>query len=313
MANVFFQATQDALENITAAFDFVHPLRAGMKYTRRKISEINASNPAADGRIFQSEVDPDQEIHGVDYRSSYIDTPWEQQEEQLAWLLLNNLLAIHEGWIQRLYEERFSAKGYAEKKFVKNLEYPKLASKFLTYYAAGNKKSVTMYNAYFEVYKISSKLDFNKLDTYMLLYRFFKEARNCYMHHSFVASKDIVDAYTNYSQNVAFGDLDAAEAPVIIPPVLGHPVRLSIRGVIGFSQFVRRILIISDAYLIMTTAAEDEFFSKKPTNWPSKTLSTDASRAERQIKKYSNKIGLLKPIWSIEYQNFLIRHKIFNL
>ena len=30
MANVFFQATKDALDNITAAFDFVHPLRASM-------------------------------------------------------------------------------------------------------------------------------------------------------------------------------------------------------------------------------------------------------------------------------------------
>lgn len=141
MANVFFQATQDALDNITAAFDFVHPLRASMKYTRRKISEINVSNPTAENIIFQSEVDPNQEIHGVGYRGSYINTSWEQQEEQLAWLLLNNLFAIHEGWAQRLYEERFSAKGYKENTFVKNLEFPGLLSKFSTYYAVVNKKS----------------------------------------------------------------------------------------------------------------------------------------------------------------------------
>lgn len=42
MANVFFQATKDALDNITAAFDFVHPLRASMQYTRRRVTELLA-------------------------------------------------------------------------------------------------------------------------------------------------------------------------------------------------------------------------------------------------------------------------------
>ena len=41
MATVFFQATQDALDNITTTFDFVHPLHASLKYTRRKVLEIN--------------------------------------------------------------------------------------------------------------------------------------------------------------------------------------------------------------------------------------------------------------------------------
>ena len=132
------------------------------------------------------------------------------------------------------------------------------------------------------------------------------------MHRNFAASQAIMDAYAAYSPKATLSDLDAAEVPVIIPPILGQPVRLSIRGVIGFSQFVRRILIISDAFLIMTTAAEDEFLSKKPTIWLSRTLSGDGSRAKGQITRYSNKIGLLKPTWSVEYQNFLIRHRIFN-
>lgn len=312
MATVFFQATQDALDNITTAFNFVHPLRASMKYTRRKLSELNEANPTTEDAVFQTEVDPNQEIHGVGYRASYIDTSWEHQEEQLAWLLLNNLFAIHEGWAHRLYEERFSSKGYAEKTFVKNLEFPGLLSKFSTYYAVGNKKSIIMTNAYFYAYETSSKLDFNKLETYMLLYRFFKEARNCYMHGNFTASQAIIDAYAAYLPKATLGDLDTDEVPIIVPPILGQPVRLNIRGVIGFSQFVRRILIISDAYLIMTTAAEDEFILKKPPTWFSQTLSGDVARAKGQITRYSNKIGLLKPKWSVEYQNFLIRHRIFN-
>lgn len=312
MAKVFFQATQDALDNITTAFNFVHPLRASMKYVRRKISEIDTANPLAEDIIFQSEIDPDQEIHGIAYRNTYINIPWERQEEQLAWLLLNNLFAIHEGWAQRLYGERFSSKGYNERTFVKGLEFSGLSDKFSTYYAAGNKRSSIMANAYFSVYKTSSQLDFDKLENYMLLYRFFKEARNCYMHHNFIASQAIIDAYTAYLPKATLNDLDTTEVPIIVPPILGQTVRLNIRGVIGFSQFVRRILIISDSYLIMTTAAEDEFVSKKPTTWNMRTISGDIARAKGQIARYSNKAGLMKPTWSVEYQSFLFRHKIFN-
>ena len=108
---VFFQATKDALDKITAAFDFVHPLRASMQYTRRRVSEIDANVENADDTVFQAEIDPDCLIHSVGYRESYINTPWEGQEEQLAWLLLNNLFAIYEGWAQAerkgiLYESR---------------------------------------------------------------------------------------------------------------------------------------------------------------------------------------------------------------
>lgn len=117
--SVFFQATRDALDNITDAFDFVHPLRASMLYTRRKLSEMNTSIENADDMASQAEVDPGHFVHGVGYKESFIDTAWENQEEQLAWLLLNNLFAIYEGWAQRLYSERFESKGYNEKRFIK--------------------------------------------------------------------------------------------------------------------------------------------------------------------------------------------------
>ena len=43
------------------------------------------------------------------YNRAFVETSWENQEESLAWLLLNNLFAIHEGWAQRLYEDIFSS------------------------------------------------------------------------------------------------------------------------------------------------------------------------------------------------------------
>ena len=45
MNEVFFRASQDALDNITNVFDFVHPLTASMKFTGDKVVDLTLSMP----------------------------------------------------------------------------------------------------------------------------------------------------------------------------------------------------------------------------------------------------------------------------
>lgn len=75
-------------------------------------------------------------------------------------------------------------------------------------------------------------------------------------------------------------DLDVSEVPIIIQPILGHRIELSLRGVIGFSQLVRRIIIITDINLLRTTAAEKEVIDRKPDDWNCRALSGDAARSK---------------------------------
>jgi len=312
MANVFFQATKDALDNITEAFDFVHPLRVSMRYTRKCIEDFKAENPNIADDALRDKIDPTGCIHGVAYTATYIDTPWDRQEEKLVWLLLNNLFSIHEGWVQRLYDDLFCHLGYKEHKFVKDFETPGLSKKFSSYYACGANASPMMHTTYYNKYKNTSALNFSKLENYLLMYRYYKEARNCYMHRNIVADSRIIDAYNNYLPIATLADLETEEVPAIIPPILGNTVQLSMRGVIGFSQFVRRIIIISDISLIGTLAAEIEFINRIPPTWTRHVLSGEASRAKGQITRYSNKVGLLKPVWNKEFQDFLIKKGIFS-
>ena len=48
MNEVFFRASQDALDNITNVFDFVHPLTASMKFTGDKVVELHKKGKTAD-------------------------------------------------------------------------------------------------------------------------------------------------------------------------------------------------------------------------------------------------------------------------
>lgn len=308
MARVFFRATEDALKNITEQFKLVHPLRTSMLYTRKAVAQIIAENQTADNAYLKAVIDPDDNVHGTGYKDAFLNTPWEEQEEQLAWLLLNNLFAVHEGWAESLFLERFDGKGYQKEAFVKILEKKNLSSKFTSYYATNPKKSKLFTDTFFDVYKDTSKLDFSKLDNYMLMYRYFKEMRNAFMHGNCIASQRVIDAYNDYSAVATTTDLDVTEVPSIIQPILGQKVHLNIRGVIGFSDFVQRILIISDINLIQTKAAEDEFLSRRSLQ-TLPTLNHNSIRAKEQITSICGQAGFLKPIWSEGFQQYLIAHR----
>lgn len=199
MAKVFFKATEDALRNITEVFNFVHPLRVSMLYTRKVIAKLHTENENADDEFFKAEIDPNNYVHGVGYTDAFLNSQWDIQEEHLAWLLLNNLFAIHEGWAESLFLERFQGKGYTKESFITSLEYTGLSAKLTSYYVTCSKRSPLLANAFFKEYKNASRLNFSKLDNYMLMYRYFKEARNCFMHGNRIASQRVIDAYNAYS------------------------------------------------------------------------------------------------------------------
>ena len=313
MKQVFFRASKDALDNISRAYDFVHPLTASMRFTRDTLEEASNAKPGLSNADMSALIDPNETVHGVNYKLAFIDTDWNKQEKNIAWLLLNNLFAIHEGWAQRLYEEVFQhCPGYGETAFIKGLESADLENKLHNYYITTPKKSIILEGAFYNVYYGLSKFDYSKLKNYMLCYRFFKEARNCYMHHNFVASQRLLTAYTYYNRVANTTDLNVKEVPLIDTPVLGEAVKPSLRGVIGFSDIIRRIIIVSDAHLLCSKAAEKEFLDRKPNNWKCTPLYTVQSKAQNQITGYSKKLGLLPANWTADYQQFLIANRIFR-
>ena len=311
MADLFFRASEDALDNITAAFDISHPLRASFRYTRKVLNELNPDQNNVNFELCNETINGDGYVHGVNYKRAFFDTSFEDQEEKLAWFLLNNLFAIHEGWVERIYAEIFDGEGYGEKTFKNNLEFENISSKFSSYFTPLSKESQILCASFYPLYEAKAALDFSKIDKYMLCYRYFKEARNCYMHKNFIASQKLVDSYTAFHAVSSPADLDIEEALVTIAPVLGQPVKLSMRGVIGFSQIIKRIIVISDAKLLRNKAAEKEILFRKPNDWNCNTLSSRQERLKAQITQYWNKAGLLKPTYTEDLKNLLLSIGIF--
>lgn len=311
MNEVFFRASQDALDNITSVFDFVHPLTASMRFTGDKVLELHKKGKTADEIV--AIIDPAHSVHGANYTRAFVETAWLEQEEKLAWLLLNNLFAIHEGWAQRLFDETFSTLGFDERDFTKQLEYPKLSKSLKCFFVSKVTTSSLMTKSFYPVYKRNCSLDFSKLDNYMLCYRYFKEARNCYMHRNCIASKNLMKAYKAFIAKATTSDLDVSEVPIVVPPILGTPVHLNLRGVIGFSNIIQRIITLSDINLICSKAAEKELAERAPRDWRKRTFSANQTTAEGQANSYARKAGFLGADWSTEYRTFLLANKKFNV
>ena len=101
--------------------------------------------------------------------------------------------------------------------------------------------------------------------------------------------------------------------PEAVVPVLGDKAKITIRGVIGFSQFLRRIIIISDSMLMMSKYAEQELITKQfDINWVPCRLSGTRLEQEKVIERYFHKIGVHLPIDSYAFKELLIANGIFK-
>lgn len=307
MGYLFYSATSDALDNITASFDIIHPIRACVLYARNQIDNNGIVDPAS----MQNEIDPTHNIHGVNYLDFFNGTTWEQVEENHAWFLLNNLFAIHEGWVDRLEKELFDIVGGYTSKKIKQLEYKDLRSAFRSYFVPVNKKSATIEAAFSKVYEDAQQYDVDMLDKYMLYYRYYKEARNCYMHKNFQASQQLLNAYNEFVPIANAADLNLSVAPTVNVPVLDEKIHITMEGVINFSQILIRILKICDQLLIPAKISEIEILNRVPKEWKRSKLSLNQSSKKAQISKFFKKCGFLKPVWSQELEDFLVANNIF--
>lgn len=319
MTSVFFRASEDALDSITKLFNFVHPLNASLVYTRKKVDELCSKNSAVTQEEIQTVIDPERDVPSANYVAAFIKTSRETHEELLAWLLLNNLFSIHEGWCKRLWEDVFAecetdANTLAKDdwNFVKLLQRNNLICKISPNHNSAH-ISVVLKDAYYDVYRKGLGYKPDLLDNYMLCYRYFKEARNCFMHKNRTADDKICSAYSSYLTVATCSQLDLKETPEVIPPQKGKTVGLSLRGVIGFSEILRRIIAISDLYLLTDKAAEKEYLARKPKNWTCKTLSSNENTARSCIEHYSRKAGFLTPNWTTELQSMLVSEGIIAL
>ncbi len=248
----FFDSSKLLGAQITELYDNIWPIVAAIKNLKWQVRGVyeeyeNITNEVLTRKFVETK---DKNVRANLYRFC-LDTPWETIEGNIARTLLTNIFALYESWEHMLGKE-------LSININKKLQFP---GKNQAIIASLTPSSYL--EQYYILYKSRNKnYDLTKIDNWLNVYRYFKEVRNNDIHNGGIVNEQkVIDAY-NIVKNFTSSDLGVKEVPQIYPVTLGEPIELSLRGVVGFSQIIIKLVQTFDIEFIQYANAEKSFCSK---------------------------------------------------
>lgn len=263
----FFSSSQAAAHRITEVFDLFWPLVAGFG-NLRDASEVFFEKFPKDirsklGEVARRELVNDPKIHGINLYRIVYDYSWEYEEEFLAEILLIYATAIFDDWTDKFVaksldglndsakeeepEENKSddkgGKGTSNNEIIRRMrsgDFEKYLEKLKK--VDGSKAS--------DCSRKGDGSDNGYIDKQILLYKYFKQCRNCIAHGDKTFSDKVEMAYIQV-RNLTAEECDLKEIPEMVPSTAGSPFELKLRGVVGFTKVLLKIITYYD-----TLAAE---------------------------------------------------------
>lgn len=311
MREFFFKASRNALERLTDLYDITWPAAVGLWNLRWQVRGFKEAVPDFSEIQFAKRFAAGSGVERLNFNRAFFEHSWEKQQNYFAWIILNNAFSIYESWLEEIEDTVFKPQ---------NIFFNKKAFQFETQIDFGiwhqihiltADQSTMLKNAFYNQYLSKKNNCQHELDNLMLCFRFFKEARNCYMHNSIFADQKLIDAYIKYSSVANVNSLCVDEVPQIYQPQLNQEVEISLRGVVGFTAILIKIIRTCDTELLVSKYSEYEFINAwKQSENNGRTLKTDPCRAADQIARYVKQCGYIKPSCIDEIKQFLLDKRL---
>ena len=314
---VFFKETTNTRSEMTALYDFVWPTAVAMWNLRWQVHGYLSIRPNASIDELHGRFSVGSEIHGGNLIRACSTHSWENQQEVFAKILLINICALYESWLSSVLDQ---LGGHAHDE-LKCLQFPtKYDSKsapadgvWASIAKICRSPSTFTSTCFYPVLLKNPKNSKTQLDALLKCYRFFKECRNDVAHNGSKASARTAKAFVEFQPVANTNDLGVLEVPLHKPLTLGQPVNLNLRGVVGLSDIVLRIITTLDAELACSQSAEKVFITrwqathdKTKFTLPVKDVRKRQSRAVSLIKK----TGLPEPVVATKAIAFLQAHSL---
>lgn len=305
MKTAFFTATENALESISSTFGMVWPIATSLWNMRQIISLEIAEKPEISDADLAEKYSRPAGIHGTSFHRDFLDTTWDKQQEQIAWILLNATVSTYEGWLHELKETVFPTMNE------RALQFPdSVLSEVNRLTQPSSNMTSTCFHA---AYGSRKHRDYGKIEDLLRCYRVFKEARNCYMHHGSFATDRLVDICSEYENDITPLLLGFSEIPEFPSPTAGHKIDISLRGVVGFSGVVIKIIVSLDSELLRAQAAEDDFVARYQAKHSAvRTLGKSLADANDLTRRSVEQCGYLRPDNIDAMKNFLVSKELLK-
>lgn len=133
------------------------------------------------------------------------------------------------------------------------------------------------------------------------------------MHNGSIANQKLINAYTDYLPFATASSLCVSEVPDFPAPALGTEVQVSLRGVVGFSYILIKLLVSLDTELLCAADAEAEFIARyQQKHKIMRTLKPNADESRRQVKQYVQQCGFPKPLAVDDIITFLLNNHLIS-
>jgi hypothetical protein len=318
MANfLFFEASRRTFDQVTGMFDFFWPTAAAMWNLRWQVDGYLRVRPDVTPTELSNRFVVGSDIHGANLKRACVEQTWEKQQEEFAKFLLINIFAIHESYLKIVLDDI----GRHNQDLVKQLQFPtgigRTGQKTGVWGAIDNitlLESTMLKNAFYSSLLAHSKNKKANLDNLMKCYRYFKECRNSLAHNGGSADVKAVAAYNDFTLVANTRDLGVKEVPHHSAIILGAPIHLSLRGVVGFCDIVLKIIVTIDAELSRSTSSEKIFkkywFEMHGRKYTLKT--NNAEKKARQLSRLVGKLHLPLPRTTDEIELYLKNNGLVN-
>lgn len=299
MQNYFFTATTDAHHQLTRLFDFVWPTAAAMWNLRWQVAGFLQVIPDASVEQLTARFMEGANIGGANLKRACIDHSWEEQQQSFARLLLVNSIAVFEGWLHEILVPLGDRK--RKRTLVTALQFPdstaedgKGACWAISELRAN--QSAVLKNSFYSELSSGKNFALLKLDAMLLCYRYFKELRNCQSHTGEIANAKTVVAFNNFTAVATSAQLGVSEVPHHFPVIDGSKIALSLRGVVGLSHLILKLIASIDAELCCSEISETAFGQKWRLRHPHQiSVSTSLAKRDERVSRLVKKAGFPKP------------------
>ena len=305
----FFQQSKLFEAQITELFDNFWPMVTALKTLRWQVNGYYHQNGIqSNDRLNKKFIEEEDKANRPNLYRACLEKSWEDWEGYLAGSLLTNMLALYEGWLEMIIP-----KLSIPSERVKCFQYPTDCSRALARIQRGG--NTTIIDAFYDVYKNNNKqYNLTHLDNYLKLFRYFKNCRNCIIHNGYVSNQELVDAYSSVS-TFTETDIDVEEVPKMdAVTTLYTPFKLYLRGVVGFSQILLKMMYTLDVEFIKARNNEVLLIeSVKEHNQCPLCPSANPSKRKRIVLGVFRRAGFLNPIYSSDLSVVLTNNRVLNL
>ncbi|MGM4889909.1 hypothetical protein [Tardiphaga sp. 11_C7_N12_6] len=299
-----FKPAYDAHIEITRIFDFIQPTMIALWNLRWQVTGFFDAVPTATSDDLAMRFALGSEMRGGELKRACIDTPWEQQKSDFAEFVLITIIAAFEEYVEKIAH---LASPSDPRKLRKSLQFP--SANKSSNVAKLVKPSAALTGVFLASCRKNAKSSEASLNNLLVCYRFFKEMRNKLAHNGGRADIETVNSYNEFKIIGTTADLGLPEVPLHHPVAVGDKIALELRGVIGLSDVILRIITTYDTILSESMLAEQAILGRiVPVTKKDQLVKSNAKN--RKISARIHNSGLPEAVLTPAFLAFLRREKI---